>query len=239
MGKTSLALAIAQNAAIKTDKNKDPKKVGIISLEMSKEQIVERMLCSQLQIDSWKLHHGKLEEKDFERMGPVLDKLSSAPIFVDDSMGNSIVELRAKARRLQMEHGLDMLIIDYLQLMSGRNPMNRVQEISEISRSLKELARELHIPIVAISQLSRSVESRPDKRPILSDLRDSGSIEQDADVVMMLYRDDYYNDDSENKNALEINIIKHRNGAIGRTYLHFDRRHMQFTPLQKDSQSGF
>ncbi len=234
MGKTAFCLTMAMQCAIK-----QKKKVGIISLEMSKEQVVERMLCSMLEIDSWKLHKGKLEDSDFERMGPVMDQLSSASIFIDDAMGNSIIELRAKARRLQMEHGLDLLMVDYLQLMSGENPMNRVQEISEISRSLKELARELHIPIIAISQLSRGVESRPDKRPILSDLRDSGSIEQDADVVMMLYRDDYYNPDTENPNEMEINVIKHRNGAIGRVYLYFDRMKMKFDNLEKQRQAGF
>ena len=234
MGKTALSLEIIQNAAIKHKKN-----VGVISLEMSKEQIVERMLCSQLAVDSWKLHKGKLEESDFERMGTVLDQLSSASIFIDDSMGNSISELRAKARRLQMEYGLDLIIVDYLQLMTGQNPQNRVQEISEISRSLKELARELHIPIIAISQLSRSVENRPDKRPILSDLRDSGAIEQDADVVMMLYRDDYYNEETENPNELEVNIIKHRNGPIGRVSVFFDRSKMQFGDLEKNQQVGF
>jgi len=234
MGKTALSLAIVMRAAIE-----QKKKIGLISLEMSKEQLVERMLCSKLEIDSWKLHKGKLDEDDFDRMGPVLDQLSQAPIFIDDNMGNSIVELRAKARRLQMEHGLDMLVVDYLQLMGGKNPMNRVQEITEISRSLKELARELHIPVVAISQLSRSVENRPDKRPILSDLRDSGSIEQDADVVMMLYRDDYYNEDSEAKNEIEVNVIKHRNGGIGRVYLYFDRSRMKFADLDKHQQAGF
>jgi len=230
MGKTALSLFMVMNAAILAYK-----KVGVISLEMSKEQLVERMLCSQLEIESWKLHKGKLEERDFERMGPVLEKLSHAPIFIDDSMGGSVIELRAKARRLQMEYGLDLLMVDYLQLMSSDNPNNRVQEISEISRSLKELARELHIPIIALSQLSRNVESRPDKRPVLSDLRDSGSIEQDADVVMMLYRDDYYHEDSEAKNELEINVIKHRHGAIGRVSVFFDREKMHFSSLKKPS----
>ncbi len=235
MGKTAFALAISMKVSIEQNK-----KVGIISLEMSKEQLVDRMLCSRLEIDSWKLHKGKLEDKDFERMGPVMDELSKASIFIDDSMGSSIVELRAKARRLQMEHGMDMLVIDYLQLMSGgSNSLNRVQEISEISRSLKQLARELHIPVIALSQLSRNVESRPDRRPALADLRDSGSIEQDADAVMMLYRDDYYNEDSEVKNELEINLIKHRNGGIGRVYLHFDRSRMKFTTLEKNRQAGF
>ncbi len=236
MGKTALALSMAMNAAIKSKK-----KVGLISLEMSKEQLVERMLCSRLEVDSWKLHKGKLEEKDFERLGPVMDELSSAPIFIDDGMSHSVTELRSKARRLKMEKGLDLLVIDYLQLMGGssKHGNNRVQEISEISRGLKELARELHIPVIALSQLSRSVESRPDKRPILSDLRDSGSIEQDADVVMMLYRDDYYNEDSDAQNELEVNVLKHRNGAIGRVSLFFDRARMHFSDLNKDTPSGF
>ena len=237
MGKTALALAIAQNVAIKKKKN-----VGIISLEMSKEQLVERMFCSLLEVDSWKLHKGKLMEEDFERMGPVMDMLSTAPVFIDDSMGSTITELRSKARRLQMESGLDFLVIDYLQLMvSGTNHFggNRVQEVSEISRSLKGLARELHIPIVALSQLSRTVESRPDKRPIMSDLRDSGAIEQDADVIMMLYRDDYYNEDSEAQNQLEVNIVKHRNGAVGRVNLFFDRSRMKFANLDQEHQVGF
>jgi len=236
MGKTALSLAMVMNAAIRKQK-----KVGFISLEMSKEQLVERMLCSRLEVDSWKLHKGKLEERDFERLGPVMDELSTAPIFIDDGMSSSVTELRSKARRLKMEKGLDMLVVDYLQLMGGGNysNQNRVQEISEISRGLKELARELHIPVVALSQLSRSVESRPDKRPILSDLRDSGSIEQDADVVMMLYRDDYYNEDSEAQNELEVNVLKHRNGAIGRVSLFFDRSRMHFSDLDKDHQAGF
>ena len=237
MGKTALALAIAQNVAIKKKKN-----VGLISLEMSKEQLVERMFCSLLAVDSWKLHKGKLIEEDFERMGPVMDMLATASIFIDDSMGSTITELRSKARRLQMESGLDFLVIDYLQLMAAGGTGfggNRVQEISEISRSLKGLARELHIPIVALSQLSRSVEARPDKRPILSDLRDSGAIEQDADVVMMLYRDDYYNEDSEAQNQIEVNVIKHRNGAVGRISLFFDRSRMKFADLDNAQQAGF
>lgn len=238
MGKTALSIRMMQHAAITLNK-----RVGVVSLEMSKEQIVERMLCTELEVDSWKLHSGKLTERDFEKMGGVLDKLSSANIFVDDTMGSSITELRAKARRLQMEYGLDMLLIDYLQLMSGGSKgggqTNRVQEISEISRSLKQLARELHIPVIALSQLSRTVESRPDKRPILSDLRDSGSIEQDADIVMMLYRDDYYNEDSETPNELEINVIKHRNGDIGRVGVHFDRKRMKFSDLASDQRNQF
>ena len=237
MGKTALSLAICQNAAIK-----GKKKVGIISLEMSKEQLVERMFCGLLGVDSWKLHKGKLDDSDFERMGPVMDQLGQADIFIDDSMGSSISELKAKVRRLHMEHGLDMLMIDYLQLMSGENPINRVQEISEISRNLKELSRELNIPILALSQLSRSVESRPDKHPIMSDLRDSGAIEQDADVIMMLYREEYYNEDcsEEEKDTIEINIVKHRNGPVGRVTLFFDKSKMKFADLDRQHrQVGF
>ncbi len=234
MGKTAFSLEMGMRSAIEQNK-----KVGVISLEMSKEQLVDRMLCSRLGIESWKLHKGKLDESDFMRMGTVMEELSTAPIFIDDTMGGSITELRAKARRLQMEHGLDLLIIDYLQLMSGGNPMNRVQEISDISRNIKQLARELHIPIIALSQLSRNVESRVDKRPVLSDLRESGSIEQDADIVVMLYRDDYYNEDSERKNELELNIIKHRNGDIGRVSILFDRARMKFDNLEKTRQAGF
>jgi replicative DNA helicase len=238
MGKTAFSLALCQNAAIKGGH-----RVGIISLEMSKEQLVERMFCSLLQVDSWKLNKGKLTESDFEKMGPVMDKLANASIFIDDAMGSSITELRAKVRRLQMEHGLDLLLIDYIQLMSGDNPMNRVQEISEISRTLKALAREMNIPILALSQLSRTVESRPDKHPILSDLRDSGSIEQDADIVMMLYREDYYNEDcpEEDKNTLEVDIKKHRGGSVGRIKVHFDRSKMKFSdlPETQNTQAGF
>lgn len=231
MGKTALAGTFALNAAITSRKT-----VGIFSLEMSKEQMVDRMFASRLAVDYWKLQKGKLADEDFQRMGPVMDELSKAPIFVDDSVGASIPELRAKARRLQMEHGLDMIVIDYLQLMTTGNAAlaaNRVQEISEISRSLKALARELHVPILALSQLSRGVEARTDKRPILSDLRDSGAIEQDADVVMMLYRDDYYNEDSDYPGITEIWVRKHRNGPIGHVDLRFDRTQMRFYGIEK------
>ena len=231
MGKTSLALNIAQNIA------KKGYAVGIISLEMSKEQLVERMFCSLLEVDSWKLRTGKLTEDDFMRIGGIMDQLYSMKIFIDDSVGNSIAELRAKARRLQMEHGLHFLIIDYLQLMttSSRsiNQTNRVQEISEISRSLKGLARELKIPILALSQLSRAVELRPSKIPQLSDLRESGAIEQDADVVMMMYREDYYEDDSERKGITDIFIRKHRNGPTGRIEIAFKMEQMRFLTIEK------
>ncbi len=226
IGKTALALSFALHAGIH-----EKKVVGVFSLEMSKEQLVDRMFASRLAVDAWKLQKGKLSDADFQRIGPVMDELSQAPIFIDDTVDSSITELRAKARRLQAEHGLDLLIIDYLQLMSTGNPTllgNRVQEISEISRNIKALARELHVPIIALSQLSRGVEARNDKRPVLSDLRDSGAIEQDADVVMMIYRDDYYNEDSETPGITEIHVRKHRNGPIGHCDLRFDKSQMRF-----------
>ncbi|MEI7510799.1 MAG: replicative DNA helicase [Candidatus Peregrinibacteria bacterium] len=226
MGKTALALSFALHAGME-----EKKVIGVFSLEMSKEQLVDRMFASCLAVDAWKLQKGKLSDEDFQRIGPVMDKLSKAPIFIDDSVDSSITELRAKARRLQGEHGLDLIIIDYLQLMSTGNPTllgNRVQEISEISRNIKALARELHVPIIALSQLSRGVEARTDKRPVLSDLRDSGAIEQDADVVMMIYRDDYYNEDSDIPGITEIHVRKHRNGPVGHCDLRFDRSQMRF-----------
>ena len=193
------------------------------------------MFCSLLQVDSWKLRTGKLTEEDFARLGGVMDELNSMKIFIDDTSGSSIAELRAKARRLQMEHGLDMLIIDYLQLMSisGAANVNRVQEISEISRALKHLARELHIPVVVLSQLSRAVESRPVKIPQLSDLRESGAIEQDADVVMMLYREDYYEEDSQRKGMLDVYVKKHRNGPTGKIELMFKKEQMRFMSIER------
>ncbi len=231
MGKTSLAMNIAVNAAVKSRKT-----VGIFSLEMSKEQLVDRLFASMLGVDSWKLQRGKLDDSDFQNMGPVMDELSKANIFIDDSSASSMAEFRTKARRLQMEHGLDLLIIDYLQLMStGNNSYagNRVQEISEISRTVKQVARELRIPIIALSQLSRAVEGRPDKQPQLSDLRESGSIEQDADVVLMLYRDDYYNEDSDRQGICDVFIRKHRNGPTGRIELLFKKEQMRFYDIDK------
>jgi replicative DNA helicase len=237
MGKTALALNIAVNAAVRHRKT-----VGVFSLEMSKEQLVDRLFASMLGVDSWKLQRGKLDDSDFQNMGPIMDDLSKANIFIDDSSASSMAEFRTKARRLQMEHGLDMIVIDYLQLMStGNNSYagNRVQEISEISRTIKQIARELRIPIVALSQLSRAVEARPDKSPQLSDLRESGSIEQDADVVMMMYRDDYYNEDSDRAGITDIFIRKHRNGPIGRVELMFKKEQMRFYDIdQKHSSRG-
>ncbi len=233
MGKTALALNMAQNIA------KRGKSVGIISLEMSKEQLVERMFCSLLSVDSWKMRTGRLTDDDFSKIGAIMDELNSMKIFIDDSIGNSIAELKAKARRLKMENGLDVLVIDYLQLMSsgsvgGSFQVNRVQEISEISRSLKALARDLSIPILALSQLSRAVELRPSKIPQLSDLRESGAIEQDADVVLMLYREDYYEEDSDKKGVTDVFIRKHRNGPIGHVELAFKKEQMKFVDIEKN-----
>lgn len=236
MGKTALALNIAQNIA------GSEKRVGVLSLEMSKEQLVERLFCSLLEVDSWRLRTGQLTDEDFGRIGEVMDRLNSMNIYIDDSVDNSIVEIRAKARRLQMEQGLDLLIVDYLQLMSvgkmASFQTNRVQEISEISRSLKSLSRELNIPVIAISQLSRAVELRTDKRPQLSDLRESGAIEQDADVVLMLYREDYYDDLSDRPGITDIYIRKHRNGPTGHIELRFDKAKMRFYEIEKHRKMG-
>ncbi len=240
MGKTALALSMAQKIAIESNKKKT---VGIFSLEMSKEQLVDRLFCSILGVDSWKLQNGKLSDKDFQNMGSAMDKLNNAPIYIDDSVGMSIVQLKAKARRLQMEKGLDLIIVDYLQLMSTGSTnyqSNRVQEISEISRSLKELGRELHIPIMALSQLSRAVELRNPKIPQLSDLRESGAIEQDADIVMMLYRKDYYEENltEEEIGITEVFIRKHRNGPIGKAELRFDKTQMRFFDIDRNHAMG-
>ncbi len=231
MGKTAFALNMGLNIALKG------RTVGVISLEMSKEQLVERLFVSMLAVDSWKMRTGQLTQEDFMRMGTVMDQLNNCKIFIDDSPGASIAELRAKARRLQMEHGLDMLIVDYLQLMSlgkgSTSITNRVQEISEISRSLKQLARELHIPIMALSQLSRAVEQRPVKIPQLSDLRESGAIEQDADVVLMMYREDYYEEDTDRQGITDIYVRKHRHGMVGRAELLFKKEQMRFFDIDR------
>ncbi|HLD96275.1 MAG TPA: replicative DNA helicase [Patescibacteria group bacterium] len=205
LGKTSFALNVAQNAALE---HKIP--VGIISLETSREQLVHRMLAAQSDLDSWKLSTGKLDEGDFKKLGEAMGVLAEAPIFIDDTPALSVMEMRTRARRLQMEHKIKLLIVDYLQLARSRNLENRVQEVSEISQALKNLARELDIPILVTSQLSRAVEARGEPRPQLSDLRESGSIEQDADIVMFLYRED-----PEDKENINLFVAKHRNGPTG------------------------
>ena len=231
MGKTSLALDIIRHVGVDL---KVP--VGIFSLEMSKDQLVDRLLSSQSDVNLWKIRTGHLNDTDFEQIGQAMGILSEAPIFIDDAAGSNVMEVRTKARRLQSEHGVGLIVVDYLQLMSGRNSNsdNRVQEVSEISRSLKILARELNIPILALSQLSRSVESRDNKVPQLSDLRESGSIEQDADVVMFIYREDMYKGkESKRPNIAEIHIKKHRNGPTGELDLFFDSEKTSFRNLDK------
>lgn len=224
VGKTSLALNIAQNAAVI---NKVP--VGFFSLEMSQEELVDRLLVAQADIDAWKLKTGKLSEKDFSALSDAMGELAEAPLYIDDTPGMSIMEMRTKARRLQLEHGLEFLVVDYLQLAHSRNLENRVQEISEVSMGLKNLARELKIPVLALSQLSRAVEHRGGtKKPQLADLRESGGIEQDADVVMFLYREN--EDDLEN---LKLYIAKHRNGPLATVDLRFRGDRIKFYGVEK------
>ena len=227
MGKTSLALNMAQNAAIMTNQP-----VAIFSLEMSKEQLVNRMVSSIAEIDQQTLRTGRLFGDDWTRLVHSIAPLASAPIYIDDTPGISIREIRAKARRLKSEHGLSLIVIDYLQLMgSNGRAESRQQEVSMISRSLKALARELNIPIIALSQLSRSVEQGPEKKPSLSHLRESGSLEQDADIVMFIYRDEYYHEDSEHKGEAELIIAKHRNGATGSVHVSFRKEFTKFGNL--------
>ncbi len=229
MGKTSLALDFIRHVGVDL---KVP--VGIFSLEMSKDQLVDRLLSSQSDVNLWKIRTGNLNDDDFEKIGDAMGVLSEAPIFIDDAAGSTVMEVRTKARRLHSEHGVGLLVIDYLQLMSGKSTENRVQEVSEISRSLKILARELNIPVIALSQLSRGLENRPDKVPQLSDLRESGSIEQDADVVMFIYREDMYKGkESRRPNIAEIYIKKHRNGPTGQVDMFFDAEKTSFRNLDK------
>lgn len=230
MGKTSLALDIARNVAGSQRKN-----VAIFSLEMSKQELMDRVIAGQLGIDGWRLKKGDLSPEDFARMGSLFDGLREHPIYLDDDPDTSLSNLRSKARRQQLRHGLDLLIIDYLQLIEvtdrGVVGENRTQQVSHISRSLKNLARELQCPIIALSQLSRSVEQRSPPIPILSDLRESGSIEQDADAVLMLYREDAYNEDAPNAGVTDVFVRKHRNGPTGRVGLYFAKANMSFRDL--------
>ena len=246
MGKTALALNITQNVAIRGSREGEPKKrVAFFSLEMSREQLVQRMLCSEADVNAQRLRAGGYDrEKDndnadiWNNLWIAADRLAGAQIFIDDTPGLSIMEMRSKARRLQAEGGLDLIVIDYLQLMQGsvgrNNSDNRQQEVSEISRGLKALARELNVPVLALSQLSRSVEARQVKKPMLSDLRESGSLEQDADIVMFLYRDDYYKGaDEEPTHITELIVAKHRNGPVGRVNLFFRNECTKFISLSK------
>jgi replicative DNA helicase len=234
IGKTTFALDLARNIGTKA---KVP--VGIFSLEMSSDQLIDRMLAAEAGVDLWRLRTGKLrsegENNDFAKIANAMGVLSEAPIYIDDTASANIMEMRTMARRLQSEHNLGLIIIDYLQLMEGRSTggNNRVQEISEISRALKQLARELNIPIIALSQLSRNVESRSPQIPKLSDLRESGSIEQDADVVMMLYREDREKPDTPNKNIIEVRVEKHRNGPLGQAKMYFEETSTTFKSLER------
>lgn len=223
MGKTAFALNIAINAASKYKKT-----VAVFSLEMSAEQLAQRLIGSEARISSTKLKNGKLTIDEWQSLAAIGGKLSEANLFIDDTPAITVMELRSKCRRIRREHGLDIVIIDYLQLMGGSRAENREQQISEISRSLKALAKELNIPIIALSQLNRSVESRADKRPYPSDLRESGAIEQDADLILFLYRDEIYNKDTKFPGIAELIISKHRNGPTGTVYLTFLKHFTRF-----------
>lgn len=242
MGKTAFALNIAQNVALKA---KTP--VAIFSLEMSKDQLMQRMLCSEAEIDSQRVKTGNMQSKDWEKLATAMNAFAQAPIYIDDTSGCTITDIRAKCRRLKMEEkNLGLILIDYLQLMESAGREDRMQQISAISRGLKILAKELDVPVIALSQLSRAVESRTDKRPMLSDLRESGSIEQDADIVMFIYRDEYYRKAEEgeedavakaqSKGESEIIIAKHRNGSVGTVKLLFQGNITKFkNPIKTDA----
>ena len=238
MGKTALALNIVQNVALRAHKRVggDPRSVAFFSLEMSKEQLVNRMLCAEANIDSQRLRIGEMKEDDWTHLWDACDVMSKAKIYIDDTAGITVMDMRSRARRLKAEHGLDLIVVDYLQLMQGSGKRNtsgdRQQEVSEISRSLKALARELDVPVLALSQLSRGVEARQVKRPMLSDLRESGSLEQDADIVAFLYREDYYSPETEHKHT-ELIIAKHRNGPVDTVNLFFHKQFTKFVGFTK------
>lgn len=240
MGKTALMLNMALNLATKAKQGA----VLYFSLEMSKEQLVDRLLAAEAGVDAWKLRTGDgLTDSDFEKLSTAMGQLAEAPIFIDDTSGITVSDLRTKARRLHHQHPLAAIMVDYLQLMSGgarfATIANRVQEISEISRSLKILARELNVPVVAASQLSRSVESRTPQIPQLADLRESGSIEQDADIVIFLYREEYYNPDTDRQNIMDLMIKKHRNGPVANLEVYFDRVRQQIRDLDTKHEEPF
>ncbi|MGM9979429.1 MAG: replicative DNA helicase [Clostridium sp.] len=227
MGKTTFALNIAEHAALREGKS-----VVVFSLEMSKEQLAYKLLCSEANVDMLKLRTGALEDKDWENIARATGPLSKAKIYIDDTAGVTVMEMRSKCRRLKLEYGIDLIVIDYLQLMSGSSSESRQQEVSEISRSIKALAKEMECPVIALSQLSRAPEQRADHRPMLSDLRESGSIEQDADLVMFLYRDEYYNKETEDTNIAECIIAKQRNGPVGTVKLAWLGQYSKFGNLE-------
>ena len=236
MGKSAFAINIATNAALQANVP-----VIIFNLEMSKEQVGNRILCSEAMVDSNKVRTGKIEEEEWVKLATASGRLSEAPIYIDDTPGITVTEIRAKCRKLKMEKGIGLVVIDYLQLVqgSGKKNSSREQEISEISRSLKILAKELEVPVIALSQLSRAVEQRPDHRPMLSDLRESGAIEQDADIVIFLYRDDYYNENSEKKNVAEVILAKHRGGSTGTVELAWLGNYTKFANLDTHRREEF
>ncbi len=234
MGKTALALCMAEHVALAEEQT-----VAIFSLEMSGEELTQRMLCSVAMVDASRMRSGRLSADDWPRVSQAADRLSKAPIFIDDSEGMTVGEMRTKARRLKARDGLGLIIVDYIQLMEGapnlrRRDENRVQEISAISRGLKMMARDLEVPVIVVSQLNRAPDARTDKRPLLSDLRESGAIEQDADMVLLIYRDDYYEPDSESKGIAEVNVAKHRNGPTDRVKLAFMGTYAKFASLASD-----
>ncbi len=234
MGKTALALCMAEHVALTEEKT-----VAMFSLEMSGDELTQRLLCSVAMVDASRMRSGRLSADDWPRVSQAADRLSKAPIFIDDSEGMTVTEMRTKARRLKARHGLGLIVVDYIQLMEGapnlrRRDENRVQEISAISRGLKMMARDLEVPIIVVSQLNRSPDARNDKRPMLSDLRESGAIEQDADMVLLIYRDDYYEPDSESKGIAEVNVAKHRNGPTDRVKLAFMGTYAKFASLASD-----
>lgn len=234
VGKTAFALNIAQNVGVRAKET-----VAIFSLEMGAAQLVQRMVCAESNVDALRMRTGFLESDDWEKLTMAIGALSEANIYIDDSPGITVADIRAKCRRLKQEKGLGMILIDYLQLISGRGKGdNRQQEVSEISRTLKQIARELDVPVIALSQLSRGVEQRQDKRPMMSDLRESGSIEQDADIVAFLYRDDYYDKETEKKNIIEIIIAKQRNGPVGTVELAFLKNYNKFVSLDRTHQEA-
>ncbi|MDQ6421917.1 replicative DNA helicase [Paenibacillus sp. LHD-117] len=233
VGKTAFALNVAQNVGVRAKET-----VAIFSLEMSAAQLVQRIICAEANVDATRMRTGSLEGDDWEKLTMAIGALSEAQIFIDDTPGITVADIRAKCRRLKKERGLGMILIDYLQLIQGRGKAgeNRQQEVSEISRTLKMIARELEVPVIALSQLSRGVEQRQDKRPMMSDLRESGSIEQDADIVAFLYRDDYYDKESEKKNIIEIILAKQRNGPVGTVELVFLKNFNKFVNLDRTHQ---
>lgn len=235
VGKTAFALNIAQNVAVRAGET-----VAIFSLEMSAAQLVQRMICAESNVDAGRMRTGFLEGDDWEKLSMAIGSLSEAQVYIDDTPGITVADIRAKCRRLKKEKGLGMILIDYLQLIQGRGKAgeNRQQEVSEISRTLKQIARELEVPVIALSQLSRGVEQRQDKRPMMSDLRESGSIEQDADIVSFLYRDDYYDKETEKKNIIEIIIAKQRNGPVGTVELVFLKQFNKFVSIDRQYGAG-